>query len=151
MIQESNQRLDLTDIRRVKYLDKMVSLGLPKDKCMILSSGVMVVYGLKKEMKDLDLVVTKEVFKKVERDKRFAEDWSGYYFTAYGDTIEVSANFNSLKIPVEKALKQSIVVDGFRFATLKMTLVMKKQLNRPKDQKDIRLIEKFCKKNGIPI
>ena len=58
-------------------------------------------------------------------------------------TIEVWGDFINLTHRLEEVIDNAELIDGYPFVTLDDTILWKQFLNRPKDQRDIFLINEF--------
>lgn len=119
------------------------SLNLPKDEYYILSSGVLVLYGLREKAGDLDLCISKELFTMLKEKYNIREeDKNECEFYELNEQVEVIVND---KKDFERHFK-----DGYPVQNLESLLKFKKKLNRPKDQNDIIKIEEYLKnKNRV--
>jgi len=144
------------DIKKVRHIDKLKSLGLPSNKCVIVSSGVLALYGIRQN-DDLDISVTKDLFFKVLR-------LAGYKVKLYNATKEswfptnypvcqlfdgdIEIGFRSFTAPVPQLIEEANNVKGVNFLNLNRLIEWKKAINRPKDLKDIKNLKKVF--NVIP-
>lgn len=136
----------MKNIKNVKYLDKLKSLGYPLNEMLIVGSGTMALYGLK-ENTDLDLWVTKRVYDKLLKDRRFSPN--GKMLETKDKLIEADHRFICVKQPVEYYLKKATIINGFHFMSLESVLEWKKCMGRPKDKEHIKMIEKYMKTNIV--
>lgn len=106
----------------------MVTQGLPKDAPYVLgASAAMNVHGMPRNFDDLDLYVPglkKKVDTKVD-----------------GYKIDASPKFFN-KSFARMAMKEKVDKGGISVMSLSSLLKMKEKMNRPKDQKDIKMIRK---------
>lgn len=137
-----------SNLKNVNHIKQFLDLGLPKDKCLVMSSGVMALFGIRKN-RDLDIVVSKDVFKKLGKNKKLIyshRKLSGNPSYQTADTnVELYGTMWPFKLSVERYLKMAIVVKGVRFLPLHKVIKWKKKLNRLKDRKDIQLISRFVR------
>lgn len=133
------------NLKNVNHIDQFLSLGLPKNKCLIMSSGVMALFGIRKN-RDLDIVVTKDVFNKLKNNnklvyshRRLSDNPS---YQSLDGNIEFYGTMWPFKKSVEYYLKKAIVIKGVRFLPLRTVIKWKNKLRRPKDKADIGLIKK---------
>lgn len=126
-------------------LEELDKLNLPADKYAITSSGPMAARGIR-EANDLDLVVTKELWRELSVKYPTTEK-------AVCDTINVGniEILGSFRIPgffsVEDQIARADIIDGHRFVNLDMIIAFKKGMAREKDRKDIELINEYLAKN----
>lgn len=117
----------------LKLLD---SLDLPKTEYYILSSGSMLLYGLRDIANDLDLCVSNELFEILKEKYNLNENNkndSGFY--KISKDIEI--------IPNDKKNFKMDYIDEYPVENLKTILKFKEKRNLPKDKKDIENIKKY--------
>ena len=114
------------------------SLGLPKDEYYILSSGSLVIYGLRKIANDLDLCVTPILFNTLSKKYRLINP-NAYGFYQLNYFIEVRVN--------QKEDFKMTLRDGYPVETLDSILTFKKKRLNANDIIDISKIEEYQKKN----
>ena len=117
----------------LKLLD---SLNLPKTEYYILSSGSMLLYGLREVANDLDLCVSNELFKHLKEKYNLNENNkndSGFY--KISEDIEI--------VPNDKKNFKMDYIDEYPVENLKTILEFKEKRNLPKDKKDIENIKKY--------
>ena len=149
LIQENNKPNGLENIKRVKYINELDELKIPKNKILITGSSTLALYGLR-DNNDLDVSVTKDIFNKLSKDKKFKHQIaeSGSKILSYKNVDIHNKNwpFNNT---VENELKRSLIINGYYFYSIYRLLEWKKKVNRPKDQKDIKMISEFTKSNNL--
>lgn len=114
------------------------SLDLPKEEYYILSSGCLLIYGLRDQVNNLDLCVSQELFE--EMIKKFNIDIStkndcGFY--KLNGFVEVVVNN-------KKDFKRQFK-GGYPVESLRTILDFKLKRNALKDQSDIRAIRDYLK------
>lgn len=119
-----------------ELLQLVDSLELPKEDYYILSSGCLLLYGLREQAKDLDLCVSTELFESMRA--KFDIDLSskndcGFY--RLNDLVEVVVN--------NKADFNRDFKDGYPVESLHSILDYKINRNAPKDQADIINIQNY--------
>ena len=110
------------------------SLNMPKTEYYILSSGSLLLYGLREKAGDLDLCVSNELFDKLKKPNE-----CGFY--QISKDIEI--------IPSNKDDFKMTIKDNYPVEDLKTILKFKQERNTPKDQKDIENIIKYLENNKI--
>ena len=122
----------------LKLLD---NLELPKTEYYILSSGSMLLYGLREIAVDLDLCVSNELFKHLKKNYNLKEsDKNECGFYRISEDIEI--------VPNNKENFKMEYKDGYPVESLKTILAFKEKRNAPKDQKDIQNIKKYINENN---
>lgn len=130
-------------IRELKKFD------LPPNQFAVFGSGPIAVRGLlQRKINDLDLIVTKALWKKlssqypVQPDRKF-----GNKKIDLNEGIEIWENFIFYKPEeIERMIREADIIGGLRYVKLEEVISFKKFLNRPKDQRDIKAIENYLKK-----
>ena len=117
----------------LKLLD---TLELPKTEYYILSSGSMLLYGLRKIARDLDLCVSNELFEQLKEKYNLKEsDKNECGFYHISENIEI--------VPNNKRNFKMEYKDGYPVESLKTILAFKEKRNASKNQKDIENIKKY--------
>ena len=125
-------------MNKEQLLNLVDSLKLPKTDYAILSSGVLLLYGLREKAGDLDLCVSSKAFEILK--ERFnldenAKNEFGFYKITEDIEIVVNDNF-------EKAF-----YEGYPVQPLENILQYKKQRLATKDLPDIAAIETYLSEN----
>lgn len=126
-------------MNKTELLNLVDSLNLPKSEYYILSSGCLLLYGLRDIANDLDLCITRNLF--LELQKRYNltdKDKNECGFYKISDLVEVVITG---KFPFEYDIK-----DGYQVQKLESILNSKKNSNREKDKIDVINIERYLKK-----
>lgn len=123
-------------MNKIELLKLLDSLNLPKTEYYILSSGSMLLYGLRDIANDLDLCVSNELFKHLKEKYNLNENNkndSGFY--KISEDIEI--------VPNDKKNFKMDYIDEYPVENLKTILEFKEKRNLPKDKKDIENIKKY--------
>ena len=136
------------NLKNVKYINEFRRLPYPKNQMLIIGSGAMALLGLRRN-KDIDVWVTDSVIKKVAQDKNFIAkkskmDGSTLYETKDGK-IEIGSTLGIKGEDIKEHLKRAVLLYGIHFHSPEDVLKWKKAVNRPKDKKDIELLEKYLR------
>lgn len=128
-------------MNKEELLKLVEELDLPKTEFYILSSGSMLLYGLREKAGDLDLCVSNELFEKLKEKynlKDTDKNECGFYHIS--QDIEIVPNSkNNFKMNYK---------DGYPVEDLRNILAFKEKRNAPKDQKDIENIKKYLEENN---
>lgn len=130
-------------MQKEEIIAKVKTLNLPKNSYVIFGSCPLAIAGLR-EAKDIDLLVSKEIFEKLKNngwqellkspnDKPLVHD----IFEAHDNW-----NFSSYSPTLEQLLASAIIIDEIPFASLEEVRRWKVASGRPKDLADIELIDK---------
>ena len=127
------------------FIQRLNSFDLPIGEYYILSSGSLLLYGLREEANDIDLCVSKELFENTLKEKYKLDDTdkNEYGFYKIAEDVEVVVNDKSNP----KYKFEYDIVDGYPVQKLGIILRDKKKRNLPKDRKDIQNINKFLLEN----
>jgi len=139
------------NLKNVNHINKFRRLAYPKNEMLIVGSGTMALLGLKKN-DDIDVWASKRVISLVSKNKSFIGkksklDGTILYETRDG-SIEIGSTFPPFK-SLRKQLQRAIVIYGIHFQNPRDVLRWKKYMNRPKDQRDIRALEKYLKSEVV--
>lgn len=116
------------------------SLNFPNNEYYILSSGCLLLYGLREKAGDLDLCISEKLFNEIKEKFNLTEDKKNEYgFYKLNDKTEVVVD------SPEKFINQYNIKDGYQVQKLEIVLRDKKKRNLPKDQIDIKNIERYIK------
>ena len=128
----------------MSVIDKMRALDLPSDQYVVIGSGLLDAWGLRKSS-DVDLVVSDELFDQLALDPRFRvgekhedrflewEDYEIFDNWSVRDADELKGSFEDL-------YQDSIVIDGIRFVSPRYLIAWKTHRNWDKDIRDIALL-----------
>jgi len=125
-----------------EIIEKVKALQLPQGEYIVFGSCPLAVAGLR-EANDVDMLVSKKLLKELEQrcwqqitkasdDKPFTHD----VFEAHD-----AWDFDGYSRTLEQLLATADIVDGIPFASLAEVRAWKEASGRPKDLKDIELID----------
>lgn len=122
---------------------KIIDLSLPKNSFVVVGSGILAVLGLR-QSDDIDLIVTKELFEKLK-----IEGWETSYWqdqvVLKKDVYDVGTTW--LGQTLEELLPNAQTIDGIPFLSLTDLRQWKTMMGRPKDLKDIALIDAYTSRS----
>ena len=127
-------------MNKEELLSLLDTLNLPKTEYYILSSGSMLLYGLREKANDLDLCVSNELFEQLKEKynlKDCDKNECGFYHIS--PKIEI--------VPNAKEDFKMEYKDGYPVENLKTILLFKKKRNAPKDQPYIEKITKYLEEH----
>ena len=125
------------------FLNQLKKLKIPLTQYAIFGSGPMAARNIR-DCRDLDIVVTDSQFKKLLAD--YPETKPGNI--RFGNGIEIWSEKESLLNNPGRVIARADTIDGFRYISLDDLLIWKKKMGRPKDLKDIELINKYIACNS---
>lgn len=108
------------------FIEKLNSLNLPVGEYYILSSGCLLLYGLREKVGDIDLCVSQELFEIVLKNKYHLDknNRNEYGFYKLCDDVEIVVNDkNDSKYKFEYD-----IVDGYPVQKLGIILKDKKKI-----------------------
>jgi len=117
--------------------------GLPKGEFIVVASGIMNALGIR-ESDDIDLVVTHNLYQILKQSGREEVDKEDYKVLLNGP-LEAGLCWDSEnEIPnFDNLIKDAVVINDVPFASLERVKSYKQKMQRPKDIKDIALIDKY--------
>ena len=121
-------------MKKQEFLDKLEAFGFPKTEYMILSGGSLLLRGLREETADFDLCATETLMNSLDLSD------------CPRDEVGCYVPFEDVQLKGGMETRNYDVVDGYCCQTLEDILALKRRLNRPKDQRDIAVIEEYLKK-----
>lgn len=116
-------------MNRREFIEELEGFGLPRGEYVILSGGSLLLRGLREETEDFDLAVSKSLAERLALSA-CPKDAGG----CYSPFPRVQMTDNMEDRPFD-------AVDGFLCQTLESVLALKRRLRRPKDLRDIPVIE----------
>lgn len=132
-------------------MKELKKLNLPSDQFAVMSSGVLAVRGLR-EARDLDLVVTRNLWSMLSSKYPIEKHDKGYFISLDKNIEAVGGRLESQEkdfIQMEGQIRKADIIDGVRYVRLGDVIKFKKRLGRKKDYKDIEHINEYLKeKNG---
>jgi len=134
------------DIKRVKHIDQLRKLRYPKNKMLIIGSGIMALMGIKNN-DDIDIWTTPDIHKRMENDRmlvKTVKHGDVIYETKDGN-IEIGMNLPCTKGPLSGYLKRAVTVSGYKFMSIQDLLKWKQCMGRPKDKIAIKQIQNYLR------
>lgn len=125
-----------SDVSRVRFINLIDTLNLPKDKTIIIGSSLLVATGHIETNNDIDVIVPFELFEVLRGNPLL------HYKTKDGidilsnetEDLEIIRKFVSpLDWTYEEIEHQTLIIDGYKFMNPRILLDFYYQLNRPKD------------------
>jgi hypothetical protein len=130
-------------MQKEEIIARVKALNLPKNSYIVFGSCPLAVAGLR-EARDIDLLVSKDVFLKLKE-----AGWKELYKSANDkplvhDVFEAHHtqwHFSSHNPTLEELISTAIIIDSVPFASLAEVRKWKVSSGRPKDLIDIALID----------
>ena len=132
--------IDAEDFSIVKLVN---ALHLPTSNYIVVGSGVMDALGMRKANK-ADIVVSKKEYSRLRRS-----GWEEFTYddgkkVLFSDGYEVMQRW--LSHDLSSLRGSGMTIDGINFINLDKLVECKKKMNRQRDRKDIKLIQKYKEK-----
>ncbi len=136
-----------------KLLSDVRTLKLPPGSYALFGSAPILVRGLREASNDLDLIIRPETWgelavrpeltRKTHESGREYLEWEGH-------NIELYPFWQPGEWGIAKLIDDAELIDGLPYVRLETVLAWKQRLARPKDVRDIALIEAFFDKQQKP-
>jgi len=123
-------------MKRQEFIEKLEAFGFPKTEYVILSGGSLLLRGLREETADFDLSVTDKLAAKLDLENCPKDDKGCF------------VPFEDVQMKNDMYRRTFDVIDGFQCESLESVLALKRRLLRPKDIRDIEVIEAYLKEHG---
>ncbi len=126
-----------------EIIKSIKNLNLSVDDYVVISGASMVLQGIKKQTRDVDIAVTKQLYDKLlkEYNCQFERNFLGNQVWYINGCVNFSTNF------YEMSKKDCVFVDGVPCQNIESIIKLKKFLNREKDKSDIDLLQNFITNN----
>lgn len=126
--------------------EKVKSLDLPEGSYLVVGSSVMAVHGIR-ESDDIDISVSYDVFRKLWEEGWKAEQSVDLPHTVLRkDVFDVGINWHGK--PTEAWLDRVTYIEGVPFLSLQDLKAWKLDHARPKDIRDVELIDSYLKNSS---
>lgn len=123
-------------MNKKQLINKLNELNFPNGDYYLLSSGTLMLYGLREEIEDIDLCISDELFKSIKDKYNLTENQKnecGFY--KVNEYLEIVVN--------SKEKLEYDIKDGIPVEKLTTILDFKLKRNKEKDQKDIINIQNY--------
>jgi len=153
-----NRVPDLGIIISMKFQEKFESLkklNLPPDQFIVVSSGALSIRGIR-DSEDIDVIVTESLWNKMIKEYPVGVNSFGIQNLELENDIEIlnptqSIFGNSKIVPMNDIFEKADIFDGIKFINLDHLKMIKKELGREKDLRDISLIDDYLKTNAVAL
>ena len=125
------------------YKETLDFLNVKPEQLRVDAGGVLLMHGIRQHTQDLDLSIPPMLFDQMVKTHhltvtQLSKDDPSWVLASLNERVDLHPNIHT---------EQGEWVDGVWCSTLSEVLMLKKRLNRPKDQKDIQAIEALIKKS----
>ncbi len=121
----------------IPFEDELRALGLPAGEYVVFAGSALAAHGIR-EATDLDILVSDTLFDDLLSRYPDSVDEDNTDLLAIGN-VELSRRFPK----TEGLIAEADIVDGYPVARLEAVMAWKRKKGRPKDIRDIGLIEAF--------
>ncbi len=132
----------------MNIFEEIEKLNFPSDQYIVVGSGIMAAKGIR-QTKDLDIIVTPELFEKCK-----AEGWEVHPWTKQGipgkewlrkGAVEVYVQLSRKTggISAKELLQNAEVINSAPFINLESLMDFKSEYGRPRDFEDIEIIKNY--------
>ena len=128
--------------RKLRCMDTLKELNIPKEDCVIYGSAPMVLRGLKEKNNDLDVLVKDSLWEKLS--VKYPNNINGDYIDINGVSF-THTDMNFLG-SLDEVIKKSDVIDGYHILSLAETKRWKEKVGSEKHLKDAKVIEEYLNK-----
>jgi hypothetical protein len=150
------------DIRRVNLIQYLKYTKIDLSQSVIMGSSVLSLFGIR-ENDDIDIIVTNRLWNRMssqfgktyilDRVDPGRESSTFFYHKDYKD-ITFFKSFYPLHVNLDRELKLKnsqvyFKYGEYKFQTLEHLTIWKTEMGRPKDMKDVRVINGFLKNTII--
>lgn len=130
-------------MNKEEILATLKKYNFDKDKYVVLSTGSLVVQGIKDKARDIDIAVSEDYFKYLLDNYKCELEYAPTNAYEIDNVINFGTNYYDTE--------NVIYIDGIRFQNLNSVIEFKKVLGREKDINDIKLIENYLNKNVLAL
>lgn len=123
---------------------KILSLNLPKDSFIVVGSGILQALGIR-DSDDIDMVVSQEAFGKLDQAGWQHDKWSDQVVLKR-DEFDIGTTWAGEKVGT--LLQKATVVEGIPYLSLADLRAWKSNRGRPKDLRDIELIDDYLTRHA---
>lgn len=118
---------------------ELKKLNLPKNSYIVVGSGILNTLGIRAS-KDIDLIVSQEVFDRFFNEGWEEDNWSDQFVIKKG-VFDIGINWYGKN--VTQLLEQAQIIDGIPYLSLDYVYDWKKSVGRKKDLNDLKLIDTY--------
>jgi hypothetical protein len=130
----------------MRIVERVRELGLPADQFVVAGSGILDALDLRKSG-DVDFVMSHELFERLLQTPGWARRTTGEVELVYKDDAEGSTHWGTGKgTSFEEIFADSIIIEGIHFANPRFVIERKLQRGKPKDWRDIALLQSYLER-----
>ena len=129
-------------IKKLRYIDKLESLNISKNDCVIYGSAPLVLRGLKGKNEDLDVLVKDNLWNKLKLD--YPNNINGDYIDI--DGVSFTHKSTEFFESMDNIMEKSDIIDGYHVMNLEETVKWKEKIGTDKHMEDANLIKSYLGK-----
>jgi hypothetical protein len=133
-------------VRDKAIIRELLSLGLPTRDYVIFGSGPLLAYGIRSDVRDLDILARGSAWRKALTygvPPVSPPSGNGNMIVLFDGRIEIFDRWVSGEWDVDLLIDNAEFIDGLPFVPLATVLSWKKLASREKDQRDISDLEGY--------
>lgn len=130
--------------RKLRCMDTLKSLNIPKEEFVIYGSAPMVLRGLKEKNNDLDVLVKDSLWEKLS--VKYPNNINGDYIDV--DGVSFTHNGKDFLGDTEDVINKSEIIDGYHILSLAETKKWKEKVGGERHLNDVKIIEEYFDKLG---
>lgn len=130
--------------RKLRCMDTLKSLNIPKEEFVIYGSAPMVLRGLKEKNNDLDVLVKDSLWEKLS--VKYPNNINGDYIDV--DGVSFTHNGKDFLGNTEDVINKSEIIDGYHILSLAETKKWKEKVGGERHLNDVKIIEEYFDKLG---
>lgn len=127
----------------MSILTRVRALNLPTDQIIVIGSGLLDAYGLRRAG-DIDLVVTSELFTKLSSTGQYKQEEKNGEAYLVKDNLEVWLDWGGGH-DFTKLQNEGVVIEGITFVNPLFLIERKRERGTDKDKQDIALLEGYLR------
>ena len=129
-------------IKKLRYIDKLESLNISKNDCVIYGSAPLVLRGLKSKNEDLDVLVKDNLWNKLKVD--YPNNINGDYIDI--DGVSFTHKSTEFFESMDNIMEKTDIIDGYHVMNLEETVKWKEKTGKQKHMEDANLIKSYLGK-----
>ena len=129
-------------IKKLRHIDKLEALNVPKNDMVIYGSAPLVLRGLKGKNEDLDVLVKEDLWNKLKVD--YPNNINGDYIDI--DGVSFTYRSSDFFEPMDNIMQKADVIDGYHVMNLEETVKWKEKTGKEKHIEDALLIKSYLNK-----
>ena len=128
--------------RKLRCMDTLKELNIPKEDFVIYGSAPMVLRGLKEKNNDLDVLVRSSLWEQLS--VKYPNNINGDYIDINGVSFtRTSKNFLG---DIDEAIEKSDVIDGYNILSILETKRWKEKVGGERHLSDAKIIDEYLTK-----